>query len=233
MPDPSMERTSSRLRRSAAAHVERPLNPTARHAGSFTLASARPAGWLDPHAPTNKQAMPTVRRAESIDAEGLAALAERTFRATFGSFNTRENMDAHCAKAYGKAVQASEIVDPEIETFVCDDSGTLIGYAQLLWGAAPPCVQATRPAEIQRIYVEQRWQGKGVAQALVSQVLAAAMRGAADLVWLGVWENNPRAVAFYRKLGFGKVGQHVFQLGDDPQNDWIMCRDVRSVRSAA
>src|SRR4030095_13547422 len=129
--------------------------------------------------------MPTARRAESTDAARLSALAERTFRAAFDAFNTRENMDAHCANAYGATIQASEIANPEIETFVCNDSVELVGYAQLRWGTAPPCVLALRPAEIQRIYVDQRWHGKGIAQALMSQVLASGARGNADQIWLG------------------------------------------------
>jgi diamine N-acetyltransferase len=177
--------------------------------------------------------MPNTRRAELADAARLAALAERTFRATFSCFNTRENMNAHCARTYGEAMQAREIADPAIETFVCDDGIELVGYAQLRWGIAPPCVPASKPAEIQRIYVEQRWQGKGIAQVLMSRLLAAAARGGADQLWLGVWENNPRAITYYRKVGFTKVGHHVFQLGDDPQDDWIMCRDVRSWRPGA
>ena len=177
--------------------------------------------------------MTPVRRAEPTDAARLAALAERTFRAAFGPFNTPQNMDAHCKKAYGEAIQASEIVNPDIETFVCDHHNELVGYAQLRWGPAPPCVPASKPAEIQRIYVDQPWHGKGIAQQLISQMLAGAARGNADQVWLGVWENNPRAIAFYQKSGFLKIGHHVFQLGDDPQRDWILCRDVRSPRSGA
>ena len=176
--------------------------------------------------------MPTARRAQATDAARLAALAERTFRAAFGSFNTSETMDVHCVNAYSEAIQSSEIVDPEIETFVCDDGVELVGYAQLRWGTAPPCVPAMRPAEIKRIYVDQRWHGKGIAQTLMSQVLTTATRGNADQIWLGVWENNPRAIAFYQKFGFSKIGQHVFQLGDDPQHDWILCRDVGSWRSS-
>ncbi len=142
-------------------------------------------------------------------------------------------MDAHCVKAYGEAIQASEIVNPKIETFVCDERGELVGYAQLRWGTAPPCVLALKPAELQRIYVDQRWHGAGIAQELMSQVLTAAVRGNADQVWLGVWENNPRAMAFYGKFGFNKVGHHVFQLGDDSQCDWILCREVGGRRSDA
>jgi len=177
--------------------------------------------------------MPTARRAEPTDAARLAILAERTFRAAFASSNTRENMDAHCANAYSEAIQASEIANPQVETFVCDYNVELVGYAQLRWRRAPPCVVAARPAELQRIYVDQQWHGKGIAQALMSEMLATALRGNADQVWLGVWENNPRALAFYQKFGFIKVGHHTFQLGNDSQHDLVLCRDVRSGRSVA
>lgn len=177
--------------------------------------------------------MTAVRRAEARDAGPLALLAERTFRAAFGALNARENLDAHCADTYSEARQAAEIAHPGIETFVCEDGVELVGYAQLRWGAAPACVTAARPAEIQRIYVDSRWHGKGIAQALMSELLAAALRGNADRVWLGVWEHNPRAIAFYRKQGFRRVGQHVFQLGHDPQHDWVLCRETRSGGSIA
>ena len=163
----------------------------------------------------------------------MAVLAERTFRAAFASSNTRENIDAYCANAYSEAIQASAIANPQIETFVCDYNVELVGYAQLRWGDAPPCVLAAKPAEIQRIYVEQQWHGKGIAQALMSVMLATARRGNADRVWLGVWENNLRALAFYQKFGFIKVGHHTFQLGNDPQRDWVLCRDVRRGGSVA
>lgn len=52
--------------------------------------------------------------------------------------------------------------------------------------------------------------------------------GAADVVWLGVWERNPRAIAFYRRSGFVEVGEHVFQLGSDPQRDVIMAKALGS-----
>ena len=173
---------------------------------------------------TGDRAVPTVRRAQPADAGALAHLAERTFRATFAASNTRENLDAYCAGAYGEARQAAEIADPAGATFVCADGAELVGYAQLRWGEAPACVTAAKPAEIRRIYVDARWHGRGIAQALLAAAFAAARQGNADRVWLGVWEHNPRALAFYRKAGFAVVGQHVFQLGEDPQRDWVLCR---------
>jgi ribosomal protein S18 acetylase RimI-like enzyme len=171
--------------------------------------------------------MPGVRRARTNDAAALALLAERTFRAAFGHRNTRANMDVHCVNAYGETTQAHEIADPRVETFVCEDEAELIGYAQLRWGPAPACVVATKPAEIRRIYVERQWHGGRIAQALMSELLAAALVGGADRIWLGVWEHNPRAIAFYEKFGFTRVGHHVFLLGNDPQHDLVLSRGIR------
>ena len=140
-------------------------------------------------------------------------------------------MDAHCANAYGETTQAHEIVDPRVDTFVCEGEAELIGYAQLRWAPAPACVVAARPVEIRRIYVEQRWHGKGIAQALMSELFAAALARGADRVWLGVWEHNPRAIAFYEKFGFMRVGHHTFRLGNDPQHDLVLVRGIRDERS--
>ena len=168
--------------------------------------------------------LPAIRRARAGDAVALAALAERTFRATFAPDNTDANMNLHCARTYGPAIQAAEIADPRRDTFVADDGGTLVGYGQLRWGHAPACVVAARPAEIQRLYVDAPWHGRGVAQALMTAMLAQARDGGADRVWLGVWEQNPRARRFYAKAGFADAGDHAFRLGDEVQRDLVMTR---------
>jgi ribosomal protein S18 acetylase RimI-like enzyme len=165
----------------------------------------------------------TVRAAVAGDAGALAALAERTFRDTFGAHNSAANMDLHCACTYGAAIQADEIADPERTTLVAETAGRLAGYGQLRWSATP-CLSAIRPAEIQRIYVDRPWHGRGVAQALMARLLTAARERGADLVWLGVWEHNLRARAFYRKAGFAEAGDHVFRLGDEDQRDLVLAR---------
>ena len=163
-----------------------------------------------------------VRRARPTDAAPLARLAESTFRATFADMNSPENMEAYCAEAYGETVQGREIADQAYDTFVAEHEGELVGYGQLHWHPPGSDLDAQRPAEIKRLYVDAAWHGKGVAQALMAEVFAAAEAREADKVWLGVWEHNPRAIAFYRKIGFVEIGEHVFQLGDDPQRDLVM-----------
>lgn len=168
--------------------------------------------------------MPVIRRAEPSDALRLAELAELTFRSTFEAANTPEDMRLHCATHYSEAIQAREISDPQIATLVCEHDGQLFGFAQLRWGRPPDCITAQRAAEIQRLYVRQAWHGKGVAQDLMSAAIALAKASDADQVWLGVWEHNPRAIAFYRKWGFAEAGEHVFPVGTDPQRDIIVSR---------
>lgn len=170
--------------------------------------------------------MPTIRPADRTDAAPLAQLAEKTFRDTFGAANTAEDMELHCLTSYSETIQADEIVAPNMSTWLAVDGDRLIGFTQLRWGATPPCVQAKSAGEIQRLYVAADWLGKGVAQELMQTCLDEMRRRGADAAWLGVWERNPRAIAFYRKFGFVEVGEHVFPLGRDLQRDMVMTRAV-------
>lgn len=149
-------------------------------------------------------------------------LAEKTFRDTFSEQNTRENMDAHCLASYHEEIQSREICSPEYVTIVAEADGQLVAYAQLRWGTAPSCVSAFVPGEIQRLYVDKRFHGKGIAHDLMENCLRILKERDSDMAWLGVWEANPRAIAFYKKFNFNEVGDHVFPLGIDPQRDIIM-----------
>ncbi len=170
--------------------------------------------------------MPVIRPASLVDAEPLSRLAEATFRSTFGAANTPEDMDLHCRTSYGAAIQSGEIADPRMLTLLCEGDEGLVGFAQLRWGDAPDCVAATSPGEIQRLYVASGWHGRGIAQELMAACFEALRARGSDVAWLGVWERNPRAIAFYRKCGFVEVGDHVFALGSDPQRDILMARPL-------
>jgi ribosomal protein S18 acetylase RimI-like enzyme len=163
-----------------------------------------------------------IRLARSGDAAALAVLAERTFRATFAEGNSAAHMQRHCERSYGEALQAAEIADARMRTVLAHRGEELAGFAQLrLAGPAPACVAA--PAlEIQRLYVDRPWHGQGVAPALMRTLLELAAQAHATRMWLGVWEHNPRAIAFYGKFGFRVVGAHDFDFGGDLQRDLVM-----------
>ena len=163
-----------------------------------------------------------LRAAVAADAETLAAFAARIFDATFGAENTASDMALHLAEAYGPAQQRAEIADPRMATLLAEMDGTLVAFAQLRAGPAPACVTGAAPIELLRFYVDQRWHGRGVAAALMTAVMAAARARGARTLWLGVWERNPRAIAFYGKMGFSDVGAHLFRLGTDAQTDRIL-----------
>jgi ribosomal protein S18 acetylase RimI-like enzyme len=167
-----------------------------------------------------------IRRAAAYDAPELAALAERTFRDAFAHANRPEDMDLQCQSSYSAERQAGEIADPETTTLVCEQDGALVGFGQLRWHAPDAGVIGARPVEIERFYVDRRYHGTGVAQALMAALQDAAAAGAADVLWLGVWEYNPRAIAFYAKAGFTQVGERVFVLGRDPQRDLVLSKNL-------
>ena len=167
-----------------------------------------------------------IRRASAVDAATLAALAERTFHDTFTEVNTPENMAAHAAASYGIDKQRAEIESDRVRTLLMELDSVVVGYAQLRNGHAPDCVSAENAVELWRFYIDRSGIGRGLAQRLMEAVVAEATEWNGRALWLGVWEHNPRAIAFYRKCGFVEVGAHVFRLGDDAQTDLIMQREL-------
>jgi len=171
--------------------------------------------------------LPLIRRGRATDAAALAELAARTFRETYAADNRPEDLAAHLAEAYGLAQQSAELIDPGITTLLVLADAELAGYAQLRTGPVPTCVTGSAPLELWRFYVAQPWHGRGVAQALMERVTAEAVERGASMLWLGVWERNERARAFYRKCGFTDIGSHVFMVGSDPQTDRILMKPLQ------
>jgi GNAT superfamily N-acetyltransferase len=100
--------------------------------------------------------------------------------------------------------------------------GQAIAYAQLCGGHVPECVTGTKPIELKRFYVSREWHGHGIAPPLMERVRSEARQRGAETLWLGVWERNERARAFYVKCGFTKAGEHIFLFGTDPQTDLVL-----------
>lgn len=172
-----------------------------------------------------------VRPATIADAPALSRLAAETFRDTFERDNTPENMARFLAETYSPERQAAEIADPAGVVLLAVTAGAsggeeLVGYAHVIARHVPPAVDGPAAIEIQRFYVARAWHGRGIAQTLMDAALDTARARGARTVWLAVWERNPRAVTFYRKYGFARVGEQTFMLGDDAQTDWILARPL-------
>lgn len=167
-----------------------------------------------------------IRRGEIQDAALLAELGARTFSETFANENTPENMAAYLAAAFSPEQIAADLADPRCAFLIAETDGVAVGYAMLRSGAVPDRVAGERPIELVRLYVSQHNLGSGVGAALMQACIDDAKRGGHQTLWLGVWEHNIRAQAFYRKWNFREVGRHLFQLGDDPQTDLLMQRSI-------
>jgi len=175
--------------------------------------------------------MAVIRRAKASDASALADLAERTFRDAFSAQNIATDIDLHCTTNFGTGIQRREILDPDWVTLLAEVDKVLSAYAQVRLRSPQQCVLAKRPSELLRLYVSRDLHGRGIAHELMPEVLATAASNEADVVWLGVWEENPRAIAFYRKYGFEIVGAHEFRLGEEIQRDLIMAVTLQLIRS--
>ena len=167
-----------------------------------------------------------IRRARPNDAADLSQLAERSFRDAFASVNSREDLDSFCQQTYGESIQLGEILDPGRVTLVADTGETFAGFAQVRMNAAKDCVPDGSAAELCRIYLDQCWLGQGVANQLMDAAIETARSTDAGWIWLGVWEHNTRAIAFYHRYGFRERGEHTFHLGSDAQRDLILARPL-------
>jgi diamine N-acetyltransferase len=172
-----------------------------------------------------------IRPAGIDDAIALSRVGASTFRETFEAENTPEDMARYLAEAFTPERQAAEIDDAASTVLLAEHYGAsgdaeLVGYAHLVSGPVPEAVRGHEPLELKRLYVMRAWHGRRVAQALMDAAIDAAHARGAQTLWLGVWERNLRAVAFYMKYGFVRVGEHTFVLGGDPQTDWLLTRPI-------
>lgn len=167
-----------------------------------------------------------IRDAVPGDASRLAAFAAQAFTDSFAAANTPADMAQYLAESFGTGVQAIELADPALRYILAESEGEIVGSARLGFGPAPDRVHGRRPVEIARFYAAKDHIGQGVGRALMQQCLRTAAASGCDVLWLGVWERNFRAIAFYEKWHFETVGTILFQLGDDAQTDLLMVRDV-------
>ena len=167
-----------------------------------------------------------LRQATLADAQALSWLGERTFRDTFGPDNRREDLDAYAAKTFSFSLQHAELSDSSKTVFLAESRRGLVGYAKLVTKPPPACVASAPALGLERLYVEKAWHGLGVGPALMQTCLTEAASKGYRALWLGVWERNHRALAFYRKGGFTQVGSMAYVLGSDVQTDYVMVRAV-------
>jgi diamine N-acetyltransferase len=172
-----------------------------------------------------------IRRATAADAEVLSTTAARWFDETFGPRNDPEDMRLYLEKAFSAARQTEELADPRRTVLLAEEDGSLVGYTVVYRTAAGeghPAIPPGEAVEIQRFYVSTQHHGRGLARRLMEAAEETARELGAEVLWLGVWEHNTRAIRFYEKHGFVDVGDQEFLLGTDLQRDRAMARVLRA-----
>ena len=169
-----------------------------------------------------------IRIATIDDAKALTDLAYTTFWDAFAHHpkNAPDDLNHYMRQAFSLEQISAELEDDKSIFLIAELDGEPAGYAKIIIDSIEEGIAATRPIELNRLYSHQQFLGKGIGQALMDACFERAKADGQDVMWLGVWEFNPRAQRFYEKNGFRVVGSHVFQLGEDPQTDLLMQKEL-------
>lgn len=156
------------------------------------------------------------------DVVELQMIARATFSEMFADYNSADNLKKYLDEKFTLTNLSEELNHPHSQFYFAQLGEEVVGYLKTNTGEAQTELKDLNAFEIQRIYVLQAYHGKKVGQLLIDKALEEARKTSCTYVWLGVWEENHRAIRFYSKNGFIKFDTHIFKMGDDEQKDWLM-----------
>jgi ribosomal protein S18 acetylase RimI-like enzyme len=163
-----------------------------------------------------------IKKATLSDLITLQNISKQSFTETFAAINTPENMEKYLQESFNTTQLTAEINNSESPFYIAFWDTEPVGYLKLNLGDAQTEIVKDNALEIQRIYVLQAFHGKRIGQLLLDEAIKIAQQIAVNYIWLGVWEENHRALQFYTKNGFVTFNKHLFILGDDQQTDLLM-----------
>lgn len=152
----------------------------------------------------------------------LQEIGRQTFQETFSESNSEENMISYLEEGFSDEKLTAELTDENSEFYFAIFDNEVIGYLKINFGASQTELKDNKALEIERIYVSKEFHGKSVGQLLYIKAIEIAKEQNSEYVWLGVWEENHRAIQFYKKNGFVEFDKHIFKLGNDEQTDIMM-----------
>ena len=170
----------------------------------------------------------SIIKAKLQDIEKLQKIGRQTFFETFSESNSEENMQKYLDEGFSIEKLTTELTDTNAEFYFAVLDEEVIGYLKLNFGDSQTELKDNKALEIERIYVSKEFHGKSVGQLLYDKAIEVAKQKNADYVWLGVWEDNPRAISFYKKNGFVEFDKHIFKLGNDEQIDIMMKLNLKN-----
>lgn len=167
-----------------------------------------------------------IKKVTAADVKELQAISRETFKDTFDKYTAAEDMKRFLAEDYATDKLLREIANPNSRFFFLMVEGHVAGYLKVNVGSAQTESLRDDAFELERIYLRRRYQHQGLGLVLLKLAEKLARQGHYDWIWLGVYEHNLNAQRFYKKDGFKRVGQHVFQVGGDPQTDYLLLKKL-------
>ncbi|KON69380.1 GNAT family acetyltransferase [Peribacillus butanolivorans] len=160
------------------------------------------------------------------DSRKLQEISYETFNETFKHQNSPENMNAYLERAFNLKQLEKELSNISSQFFFVYFNNEVAGYLKVNTNEAQSEEMGAESLEIERIYIKKKFQKHGLGKYLLNKAMEIAMERNKKKIWLGVWEKNENAIAFYKKLGFVQTGVHSFYMGDEGQMDFIMTKTL-------
>lgn len=160
------------------------------------------------------------------DAVGLSELSRMCYLATFEGTCSEADMLAYLDSAYASERLAQELAEEDAHFYYLKDGAAILGYLKLNQKDQQSEVQPRNWLEIERLYIRPGQQGRGLGSVLMDFALSKAGDWGCPYIWLGVWEDNLKAQAFYKKYGFERFSEHAFVMGETVQCDWLLKRPL-------
>lgn len=167
-----------------------------------------------------------IKKCALEDSRKLQEISYETFNETFKHQNSPENMSAYLERAFNLKQLEKELSNISSQFFFVYFNNEVAGYLKVNTNDAQSEEMGDESLEIERIYIKNKFQKHGFGKYLLNKAMEIAMERNTKKIWLGVWEKNENAIAFYKKMGFVQTGAHSFYMGDEEQIDFIMTKTL-------
>lgn len=168
-----------------------------------------------------------IKKCTLEDLPNLQEISAKTFQETFQHQNSPENMAAYLNRAFNRTQLEKELVNSFSQFFFISVNNDIAGYLKINTDSAQSEAMGEDFLEVERIYIKSEFQKQGLGKHLFKKALEIAQVSNKKKIWLGVWEKNENAIAFYKKTGFVETGSHSFFMGEEEQIDLIMTKTIR------
>ena len=167
-----------------------------------------------------------IRQCLISELDTLHSIGHETFNETYSPMNSSETMDKYLHESLSMEKLAEELSNTYCKFYFIYLNNELVGYLKTNYAPSQSDINDPESVEVERIYVRKEHKGKGLGKVLMEYALQQAKKREKEYVWLGVWEKNVKAIAFYKQMGFKEAGRHSFHIGDEQQTDLIMKKIV-------